>query len=246
MKKIKMNNLTYFIICLIVLILPMSFVAIGSYLIPSLNNLAFKTYYVYYGGISLSITSLFFLLITYKYIKDNFKSNNNSINNNYLLKANLIFVIFHLILSIISNVLTYFNVQSYFIFALYLFYPLIYFCYILFLDKEKLNQKNVTTILLSIYLLWYMLIPLLSFIINNINFQGVESIKSLFYVLVYNYLRFALLVMPFMSLALNKLSHEKKDKSVVNKFNFSLRKLTLIAIVLVIIAISVAIILSRL
>ncbi len=240
-----MNNLTYFIICLIVLVLPMSFVAIGSYIIPSLNHLAVKTYYVYYGGISLSITSLFFLIITYYYLKHNFKENDKPIKNEYLLKTNLIFVIFHLIISIISNFLTYYNVQSYFIYALYLFYPLIYFCLILFLEKEELNRKNVSTILLSIYLLWYLLVPLVSFMIKNIEFQGIESIKSLLYLLLYNYLRFALLVMPFISLALNKISHEKKDKSVVNKFNFSLKKLAIIAIVLVVIAISVALIFKR-
>ena len=128
-----------------------------------------------------------------------------------------------------------------------LYIYLIYFCLILFGDYEKLNRKNVITILLSIYLLWYLLVPLLSFIAGNkVAILGtVSGIKSLLYSLLYNYLRFALLVMPFIVLALNKMTNEKKPKSLVNIFNFSIKKLAIIAIILVVIGFSVILVLSR-
>lgn len=250
MKKIniklpKMSNLTYFVIFLIVLVLPLSFVAISSYFIPSLNLIAVKTYYIYYGGLSLSLTSIFMLLMTDFFLKRNFKTSKKEIDNNYLLRVNLIFLIFHILITIISNILNYYQVAKYFIFALYFFYPLIYFCIILFLEPKKLTRKNVITILLSIYLLWYLLVPLVSYLMGNSSIRSLTSLKSLLYLLFYNYLRFTLLVMPFMSLALNKVANESKVKSIVHKFNFSTKKLAIIAIILVFIAISVLLLLSR-
>ena len=193
MKKIKfkippLNNLFYLIIYLVVLVLPLSIVAICSYFIPALNHFAFKTYYSYYGGFSLGLTSIFMLLLTHIYLKTNFKESNKAIDKAYLLKTNLIFIIFHVIFTIIGSLLNYFQINNYFIYALYLFYPLIYFCLILFGDYEKLNRKNVITILLSIYLLWYLLVPLLSFIAGNkVAILGtVSGIKSLLYSLLYS------------------------------------------------------------
>ena len=72
-----------------------------------------------------------------------------------------------------------------------------------------------------------------------------ESIKSLLYLLLYNYLRFVLLVMPFMSLALNKISHENKEKSLVHKFNFSIKKLAIIAVILALLGISILVLINR-
>lgn len=246
-KLTQITNLKYLIIYLIVLVLPLSFVAICSYFIPSLNHLVFKTYYIYYGGISLGITSLIILFFNNLYLKTNFSENKKEVENSYIIKINLIFVIFHLIINIIASLLNYYNINDYFIFALYLFYPLIYFCIILFADYEKLSRKSVLKILISIYLLWYLLIPLISFILSNQNlvFKSVESIKSLLYLLLYNYLRFVLLVMPFMSLALNKVSHENKEKSLVHKFNFSIKKLAIIAVILALLGISILVLINR-
>ena len=168
LKKIKLNSLSYLIIYLGIVVFPLAIIAICSYFIPSLNALAFKTYYVYYGGISLSIASVLILLLTNILIKHNFQEDKKEIDNNYLLKINLIFLIFHLMISIISMVLNHFQVAEYFTFALYLFYPLIYFCLILFLEQSKINRKGIMIVLGSIYLLWYLILPIISFLINSV------------------------------------------------------------------------------
>lgn len=241
----KITKFKYFIFYTILLVLPLSFVAISSYFIPVLNNIALKTYYIYYGGMSLSFTSIFIILMTNFFIKNNFPKTSEEIDNTYLLKTNLIFIIFHLIITIISNVLNYYQIANYFIYALYLFYPLIYFCIILFLDSKKINQKNVITILISIYLLWYLLVPLLSFLItNHENLRSLVTLKSLLYNLLYNYLRYSLLVLPFMSLGLLKISKENKEKSMVHKYSFSIKKLFIIAMVLLFIAIAILLLLN--
>ncbi len=218
----KITKLKYLVTYIIILVLPLSLVAVCSYFIPQLNYLAFKTYYIYYGGISLGIT------------------------NKYLIKINLIFLIFHLLISIISNILNYFNINNYFIFALYMFYPLLYFCIILFLEPKKLTKKNIITILLSIYLLWYLLIPLLMFLFQNKELiRNTILIKSILHNLFYNYLKYSLLVMPFISIALLKTSNEEKEKSVVHKFTFSLKKLVIAALILLLIYLAVLIIVNR-
>ena len=51
----KITKLKYLVTYIIILVLPLSLVAVCSYFIPQLNYLAFKTYYIYYGGISLGI-----------------------------------------------------------------------------------------------------------------------------------------------------------------------------------------------
>ena len=213
----KITKLKYLVTYIIILVLPLSLVAVCSYFIPQLNYLAFKTYYIYYGGISLGITSILIL-----------------------------FLIFHLLISIISNILNYFNINNYFIFALYMFYPLLYFCIILFLEPKKLTKKNIITILLSIYLLWYLLIPLLMFLFQNKELiRNTILIKSILHNLFYNYLKYSLLVMPFISIALLKTSNEEKEKSVVHKFTFSLKKLVIAALILLLIYLAVLIIVNR-
>ncbi len=252
MKKIKfkipeLTNLVYLIIYLGVLVLPLSLVAICSYFIPALNHFAFKAYYTYYGGVSLSLASIFILILTHIYLKTNFKDNQKKIDKAYLIKINLIFIIFHIIFNIISSLLNYFNIDNYFIYALYLFYPLIYFCVILFSEPHKLSRKNVITIFLSIYLLWYAIVPFVSFLVGY-GFKALVNpvtFKSLLYMLLYNYLHFSLLVMPFMGLALNKVANEHKKKSLVHKFDFSIKKLAIIAIVLVVLGTSVLVLISR-
>ena len=245
-KKFKLTSLSYFIIYLGLIVFPLAIISICSYFIPSLNNLAFKSYYIYYGGLSLSIAALLILILTNILIKHNFKEEQKLIDNNYILKINLIFLIFHLIITTISLILNYFHTSDYFIFALYLFYPLIYFCLLLFLEKNKLNRKSIFIILLSIYLLWYLIFPVMMFLLENM--QAVKNIvllKSLLYNLLYNFLRYTLLVMPFISLALIKINKETKEKSLVYKFNFSLKKLIVIAIIVLTILISLSIILKR-
>ena len=135
---------------------------------------------------------------------------------------------------------------NYFIFALYMFYPLLYFCIILFLEPKKLTKKNIITILLSIYLLWYLLIPLLMFLFQNKELiRNTILIKSILHNLFYNYLKYSLLVMPFISIALLKTSNEEKEKSVVHKFTFSLKKLVIAALILLLIYLAVLIIVNR-
>lgn len=241
----KISKITYLIIYLSLIVFPGSLLAIGGYFIPSLNILAFKTYYIYYGGIVLSLASLVILFVTSKFIKTNFSNKASKIDNNYILKTNLIFIIFYLLINIISLILNHLNIDKYFIYALYVFYPLIYFCLILFLDHEKLNKKNVIYIILSIYLLWYFLVPLLSFIISNKAVINILYLRSLAYNLVYHYLQYSILILPFMTLGLAKLSNEQKDKSVVYKFSFSIKKLFVIAIILSAIALSLALIFKR-
>lgn len=242
----KMTKMKFLIIYLAILVLPLSFVAIGSYLLPSLNMIAFKTYYTYYGGMCLGFASLVILFLTNLLIKHNIDSNENSkLDKKYLLKANLIFIIFHLLISIISNLLTYFNVISYFIYALYFFYPLIYFCLIIFLDHRQLTYKNILCIVGSIYFCWYFLVPLITFIINNINsFNSISIIKSLLYNLFYYFMQFALLVLPFASLGLIKITNEKKEKSLVRNFQYSIKKLFIIAFIVLLLNIIIVLLLN--
>ena len=242
----KLTRLKYFIFYVILLVLPLSFVAIASYFIPPLNHLAFKTYYLYYGGMSLSLASLVIVVLTYSLIKSYFVDDKKIVDLKYILKINLIFIIFHILLTIISNILTYFRVPSYFNFAVYFIYPLIYFCIIMFLEYQKLNRRDAISSLVSIYILWYLLVPLGYFVINNVDLlYKAQTYKMLTYKLFYEYLKYSLLVMPFMSLGLIKISNEENAKSVVHKFNFSIRKLFLIAAILLFIAISVVIILNK-
>lgn len=242
----KITKLKYLVTYIIILVLPLSLVAVCSYFIPQLNYLAFKTYYIYYGGISLGITSILILFLTTLFLKHNFKDDKKPLDNKYLIKINLIFLIFHLLISIISNILNYFNINNYFIFALYMFYPLLYFCIILFLEPKKLTKKNIITILLSIYLLWYLLIPLLMFLFQNKELiRNTILIKSILHNLFYNYLKYSLLVMPFISIALLKTSNEEKEKSVVHKFTFSLKKLVIAALILLLIYLAILIIVNR-
>lgn len=240
-----LSKRAYLIIYIALIVLPLAILSICTYAIPALNHIAFKAYYVYYGGMVLSGASLIILFLTHKFIKANFEDNKKSVDSKYLLKTNLIFIIFYLVMCIISLVLNHFNIPSYFTYALYVFYPLIYFCIILFLDSNKLGRKDVIYILLTVYLLWYLLIPLLEFVIKNSANVDINVIKSLMYSLVYNYLQFSILVMPFMMLGLYKLVEEKKEKSVVHKFNFEPIKLFIFAIILLIIAVSLGYILSR-
>lgn len=242
----KLSKRAYLIIYLSIIVVPLAIVSICGYAIPALNHLAFKAYYIYYGGIVLSIASLVILFMTNRFIKANFNNNKKTIDNKYLLKANLIFIIFYLIINVVSILLNYFNVPSYFTYALYVFYPLIYFCLILFLESKNLSRKDIIYILLTIYLLWYLLIPLISFIFKNNGNVDLTVIKSLMYNLLYNYLQFSLLIMPFMTLGLYKLVEEKHVKSIVHKFNFETIKLLILAIILLIINISLGYILLRL
>lgn len=245
MKKIlELNSLTYLIIFITVLVLPIAFVAIGSYLIPTLNIIALKTFFTFYGGISLSISAVLSLLLTHFFLKKNFLEKREEINWHYLLKINLIFVIFHLLITIISSLINYFNISNYFVFALYLFYPLIYFCLILFLDYQKISYKEIRITLLIIYLLWYLIIPIISFILRHgIQINNIVMFKSLMYSLLYYFIRFSLLVMPFISLALNKINQNKKEKSIIHSFEFSISKLIIMSLVLLGITLSVIVIL---
>ncbi len=70
-------------------------------------------------------------------------------------------------------------------------------------------------------------------------------IKSILHNLFYNYLKYSLLVMPFISIALLKTSNEEKEKSVVHKFTFSLKKLVIAALILLLIYLAVLIIVNR-
>ena len=58
-------------------------------------------------------------------------------------------------------------------------------------------------------------------------------------------MNFNLLVMPFISLALIKINNEKKEKSIVHKFNFSILKLIIIALIISLLAICIYFILKR-
>jgi hypothetical protein len=51
--------------------------------------------------------------------------------------------------------------------------------------------------------------------------------------------------MPFISIALLKTSNEEKEKSVVHKFTFSLKKLVIAALILLLIYLAVLIIVNR-
>ena len=82
----KITKLKYLVTYIILLVLPLSLVAVCSYFIPQLNYLAFKTYYIYYGGISLGITSILILFLTTLFLKHNFKDDEKPLDNKYLIK----------------------------------------------------------------------------------------------------------------------------------------------------------------